>query len=119
MTKGDPLILTQLPDVFVAGNQPRLEFRTVRLLDRDVLLLALPAFARSGAAALLHLESNEVQVLQFGEHVLSGAAGDAGGAGDGDGDGDRDGDGEDGGEGGDQVDIVIDDIQAGEGEGEA
>ena len=61
----DPFIVRQLPDVYVVGNQAALEVERRVIGGKEVVLIALPAFSATGEAALVNLETLEVEPIRF------------------------------------------------------
>ena len=61
----DPFIVRQLPDVYVVGNQAALEVERRVIGGKEGVLIALPAFSATGEAALVNLETLEVEPIRF------------------------------------------------------
>ncbi|CBJ32730.1 conserved unknown protein [Ectocarpus siliculosus] len=77
----DPFVVEECPDIFFAGNQP--QFATSILEGADGhkgRVVCVPAFAATGQAALLNLESLECTPLNFSSTV-GGGVDDADGGG--------------------------------------
>lgn len=53
----DPFILTESPHIYFAGNQPRLETKTIDAGDgKKILLLCIPSFAETRTCVLVNLK---------------------------------------------------------------
>jgi DNA polymerase delta subunit 2 len=65
----DPHILTSLPDVFIAGNQPSYGARRVTLSGHSVLLVSVPKFSSSTSLVKISLKSLTCQVVSFGAEL--------------------------------------------------
>jgi len=61
----DPLIVTELPDVFVSGNQPEFGSKKVVICGKNILLLALPKFSSSRSLIRLNLIDLEAHRIAF------------------------------------------------------
>ena len=64
-TEEDPHILTSLPDIFIAGNQPQYGAKKVSINGHQVLLVAVPKFSDSKIMVKISLSKLTCQVLSF------------------------------------------------------
>ena len=71
-TSHDPFILSDLPDVYVVGNQP--SFMTARRVigGKEVLLIALPSFASTGTVVMVNVRSLAVEPICFDTSEMEG-----------------------------------------------
>ena len=65
----DPHILTSLPDVFIAGNQPSYGAKRITLSGHSVLLVSVPKFSSSTSLVKISLKSLTCQVVSFGAEL--------------------------------------------------
>jgi len=64
-TEEDPHILTSLPDIFIAGNQPQYGAKKGFINGHEVLLVAVPKFSDSKIMVKISLPKLTCQVLSF------------------------------------------------------
>lgn len=64
-TEEDPHILSSLPDVLIAGNQPSYAARRVTVRGHSVLLVAVPKFSSSTSLVKISLKNLTCQVVSF------------------------------------------------------
>lgn len=67
--ESDPMVLDQVPNVYFCGNATKFDTASVSIQDRqdtkECRLICVPDFGTTGEAVLVHLETNEVEVLRF------------------------------------------------------
>merc|ERR1712096_305088 len=68
-TEQDPHILTSLPDVFIAGNQPSYQARRATIRGHSTLLVAVPKFSSSTSLVRISLKNLTCQVVSFGAEM--------------------------------------------------
>jgi len=61
----DPHVLTELPDVFVAGNQPEFLSKKVEMGGHTVLLVAVPRFSHTRSLVTLDMRTLTCQQVSF------------------------------------------------------
>lgn len=64
-TDTDPFVLQSLPDVFIAGNQPRYMARKTEIHGHSVLLVAVPKFSQSESLVRINLKQLRSQLISF------------------------------------------------------
>ncbi|GME24627.1 DNA polymerase delta subunit 2 [Neofusicoccum parvum] len=63
----DPLLITDCPHVYFAGNQPAFGTRIIEgPAGQEVVLIALPRFKETGQVVLVDSETREVEVIEVG-----------------------------------------------------
>jgi DNA polymerase delta subunit 2 len=62
----DPFVIKTCSHIFIAGDQPRLESKTIKGPEgQTVRLIAVPSFRRTGILTLLDSETLEVESIKF------------------------------------------------------
>jgi DNA polymerase delta subunit 2 len=76
--EGDPFIIKETPDIYVVGDQPKLQ--TKLIADRDggkegkkCRIILVPRFAETGTVVLVNLRTLDVRSVQFTAERMSGA----------------------------------------------
>ena len=61
----DPLVLLTMPDIFIAGNQPRYMARRTEIHGHSVLLVAVPKFSKSESLVRINLKHLTCRLVTF------------------------------------------------------
>ena len=64
-TSTDNLVLLTMPDIFIAGNQPRYMARRTEIHGHSVLLVAVPKFSKSESLVRINLKQLRSQLISF------------------------------------------------------
>ncbi len=67
----DPFIISQTPDIYAIGCQPRFATRLVKDGNRWSRVVLVPSFAQTGILVLVGLRSLDVRIVRFTEDILS------------------------------------------------
>ena len=62
----DPMVLEQAPRLYFCGNAP--QFATTKFAPTGGRMVCLPAFAETGEAVLVNLETMAVELLRFDDN---------------------------------------------------
>eukprot|EP00092_Neocalanus_flemingeri_P012719 GFUD01013706.1.p1 GENE.GFUD01013706.1~~GFUD01013706.1.p1 ORF type:complete len:230 (+),score=87.15 GFUD01013706.1:51-692(+) len=68
-TEEDPHVLSRLPDVFIAGNQPSYGAKRMNLRGHSILLVSVPKFSSSTSLVRISLKNLTCQVVSFGAEM--------------------------------------------------
>ena len=64
-TSTDNLVLLTMPDIFIAGNQPRYMARRTEIHGHSVLLVAVPKFSKSESLVRINLKQLTCRLVTF------------------------------------------------------
>ena len=64
-TSMDPLVLLTMPDIFIAGNQPRYQATKTRIHGHPVLLVAVPRFSQTESLVRINLATLTTRLVRF------------------------------------------------------
>jgi len=67
----DPFIISQTPDIYAIGCQPRFATRLVKMGDRRSRVVLVPSFSLTGILVLVSLRSLDVRIVRLTEDILS------------------------------------------------
>ncbi|KAI0255404.1 DNA polymerase alpha/epsilon subunit B-domain-containing protein [Lactifluus subvellereus] len=67
----DPFIITETPDIYAIGCQPRFATRLVKDGKRRSRVILVPSFAQTGILVLVGLKSLNVRIVRLTEDVLA------------------------------------------------
>ncbi|KAH9064318.1 DNA polymerase alpha/epsilon subunit B-domain-containing protein [Lactarius vividus] len=67
----DPFIISQTPDIYAIGCQPRFATRLVKDGNRRSRVVLVPSFAETGILVLVGLRSLDVRIVRLTEDILS------------------------------------------------
>ncbi|KAI0318361.1 hypothetical protein OF83DRAFT_35169 [Amylostereum chailletii] len=67
----DPFVLSQTPDIYVSGCQPRFATRLVRDGVRRCRIVLVPSFSETGVLVLIGLKSLNVRTVKFAVRGMS------------------------------------------------
>jgi DNA polymerase delta subunit 2 len=67
----DPFIITETPDIYAIGCQPRFATRLVKDGKRRSRVILVPSFAQTGILVLVGLKSLDVRIVRLTEDVLA------------------------------------------------
>jgi DNA polymerase delta subunit 2 len=70
----DPFIITETPDIYAIGCQPRFATRLVKDGKHRSRVILVPSFAQTGVLVLVGLRSLDVRIIRVTEDILSHAA---------------------------------------------
>lgn len=61
----DPFILTETPDIYAIGCQPRFSTRLVKQNSRECRIILVPGFAETGVLVLVSLKTLDTRIFKF------------------------------------------------------
>lgn len=67
----DPFIITETPDIYAIGCQPRFATRLVKDGKRKSRVVLVPSFAQTGILVLVGLKSLDVRIVRLTEDILA------------------------------------------------
>ncbi|THH14322.1 hypothetical protein EW146_g5992 [Bondarzewia mesenterica] len=67
----DPFVLTQTPDIYVIGCQPRFSTRLVKQGSKQCRIVLVPKFAETGVLVLVGLKMLDVRIVKFSVEGMS------------------------------------------------
>ncbi|KAH9048978.1 DNA polymerase alpha/epsilon subunit B-domain-containing protein [Lactarius hengduanensis] len=67
----DPFIISQTPDIYAIGCQPRFATRLVKDGNRRSRVVLVPSFAQTGILVLVGLRSLDVRIVRLTEDIIS------------------------------------------------
>jgi len=67
----DPFIITETPDIYAIGCQPRFATRLVKDGKRRSRVVLVPSFAQTGILVLVGLKSLDVRIVRLTEDILA------------------------------------------------
>ncbi|KAH8998872.1 DNA polymerase alpha/epsilon subunit B-domain-containing protein [Lactarius hatsudake] len=67
----DPFIISQTPDIYAIGCQPRFATRLVQDGNRRSRVVLVPSFAQTGILVLVGLRSLDVRIVRLTEDIIS------------------------------------------------
>lgn len=67
----DPFIITETPDIYAIGCQPRFATRIVKDGGRRSRVVLVPSFAQTGILVLVGLKSLDVRIVRLTEDILA------------------------------------------------
>lgn len=67
----DPFIITETPDIYAIGCQPRFATRLVKDGKRRSRVVLVPSFAQTGILVLVGLKSLNVRIVRLTEDILA------------------------------------------------
>ncbi|KAH9082180.1 DNA polymerase alpha/epsilon subunit B-domain-containing protein [Lactarius deliciosus] len=67
----DPFIISQTPDIYAIGCQPRFATRLVKDGNRRSRVVLVPSFAQTGILVLVGLRSLDVRIVRLTEDIVS------------------------------------------------
>ena len=67
----DPFIITETPDIYAIGCQPRFATRLVKDGKRRSRVVLVPSFSQTGILVLVGLKSLDVRVVRLTEDILA------------------------------------------------
>jgi DNA polymerase delta subunit 2 len=67
----DPFVITETPDIYAVGCQPRFATRLVKDGKRRCRVILVPSFAQTGIVVLVGLRSLDVRIVRVTEDILA------------------------------------------------
>jgi DNA polymerase delta subunit 2 len=67
----DPFIISETPDIYAIGCQPRFATRLVKDGKRKSRVVLVPSFAQTGILVLVGLKSLDVRIVRLTEDILA------------------------------------------------
>lgn len=61
----DPFIIGETPDLYIIGNQPRLQTKLVKEDGERCRIVLVPRFSETGVCALVNLRTLAVKSMKF------------------------------------------------------
>jgi DNA polymerase delta subunit 2 len=67
----DPFIISETPDIYAIGCQPRFATRLVKDGKRRSRVILVPSFAQTGILVLVGLKSLDVRIIRLTDDILA------------------------------------------------